>query len=121
MPIILTDADKRKLVGVDARLVTVVYHVAERTDIPFIVVEGVRTLARQRDLLKQRKTKTLKSNHVIGRAVDCAPRSVLGKVPWPYEDFRPLVDCAKQVSVELGIAMEFGFDWGWDAPHWELK
>ena len=34
MPIILTDADKRKLVGVDARLVTVVYRVAERTDIP---------------------------------------------------------------------------------------
>ena len=88
MPIILTDADKRKLVGVDARLVTVVYRVAERTDIPFIVVEGVRTLARQRDLLKQRKTKTLKSNHLIGRAVDCAPRSVLGKVPWPYEGFR---------------------------------
>ena len=69
----LTRADERKLVGLNKNLVALVRRVALVTPVPFIVVEGIRTKARQRELFAQRKTKTLNSKHIIGRAVDCAP------------------------------------------------
>ena len=116
----LTSADERKLVGVNSRLVSVVRGVALIAPVRFKVVEGMRTMTRQRQLLKEGKTKTLSSKHLIGRAVDIAP-IVDGKVSWDWKHFTPLVSCARAVSADLGVPLVFGYDWGWDAPHWEMK
>lgn len=117
----LTRADERKLIGVNARLVAVVRLVAAR-GVHFTVAEGLRTKERQRWLFKQKKTKTLNSRHLIGRAVDCYP---LGVKPahrdWLREDFTELVQAAKTAAADLKVDLEFGYDWGWDAPHWEMK
>ena len=121
MPVILTNADKRKLVGVNPVLVAVVEEVARRYDRRFVVIEGLRSQERQLELLRRRKTKTLFSKHQVGWAVDIAPYEVLGKDPWPWESFTPLVQCAKAVAADIGTPMNFGYDWGWDAPHWELR
>lgn len=120
MPHILSVADERKLVGVNRRLVGVVRLVAARSPSPFIVVEGVRTLQRQKVLYAERKTKTLQSRHLTGDAVDIAP-IVDGRVNWEWRFFTPLVDLARQAAKDTGTDMVFGYDWGWDAPHWELK
>lgn len=117
---VLTPADERKLVGLNKDLVAVVRLVALRSPMPFIVTEGLRTKARQRELFRQGKTKTLNSQHILGRAVDVAPL-VDRKVSWEWQHFTPLTDCAKECALHLGIPMTFGYDWGWDAPHWELK
>lgn len=116
----LTRADERKLVGLNKNLVALVRRVALVTPVPFVVVEGIRTKQRQRVLFAHGKSKTLNSKHIIGRAVDCAPL-VNGDVSWRWDDFTPLVECAKACALELSIPMTFGYDWGWDAPHWELK
>lgn len=118
-PFQLTDADKRKLVGVNYRLVAVVNRVALVTPKPFAVIEGVRSLARQRQLVKQGASKTLNSKHLTGRAVDIVPL-VNGKISWDWKHYEPIVKTAKAVSADMGVPMIFGFDWGWDAPHWEL-
>ena len=86
----------------------------------FMIVEGVRTEERQRQLFREGKSKTLRSKHLSGRAVDIAP-IVDGKVSWNWKDFAPLINCAKAVAAEQRVDMEFGFDWGWDAPHLELR
>lgn len=118
---VLSQASERALAGVDARLVAVVRAVAA-TGIRFNVSEGRRTLARQRLLFKQKKTKTLRSKHLTGHAVDCYP---LGVKPagrhWQRRDFVALVAAAKAAAQRLGVPMEFGHDWGWDSPHWEIK
>ena len=116
----LTGADERKLVGVDSRLVNVVRLLAQVSPVPFMVVEGMRMEQRQRQLFRERKTKTLDSKHLRGRAVDIAPL-VDGKVSWEWKDFAPLIKAAKECSMSLGVPMTFGYDWGWDAPHMELK
>lgn len=116
----LTGADERKLVGVNARLVHVVRLVAIHSPVRFAVIEGVRTKERQRMLVAAKKSKTMNSKHLIGRAVDCAP-IVDGVISWKWEHFTPLVDCAKEMSRAVQIGMVFGYDWGWDAPHWELE
>lgn len=117
----LSPASERALVGVDARLVAVVRAVAA-TGLRFNVAEGRRTLARQRVLFREKKTKTLRSKHLTGHAVDCYP---LGVKPasrdWERRDFVALVNAAKAEAVRLGVPMEFGHDWGWDSPHWEIK
>lgn len=116
----LSDADERKLVGVDPRLVRVVRRVALLVDQPFRVTEGVRTLQRQKQLYKEKKTKTLNSKHLTGRAVDVAPL-VNGVPSYDWAQYKRLVAVAKQVAKETETPMAFGYDWGWDAPHWELK
>lgn len=119
MALELTDADKRKLAGVDPRLVNVIEKLAKRSPVPFMVTEGVRTLARQHELYAQKKTKTLKSKHLTGRAVDIVPL-VAGKPVWSWKLYTPLIKAAKEIAVAEGLRMQFGYDWGWDAPHLEL-
>lgn len=120
MATVLTAADERKLVGVAAPLVAVVRRVALTYSGRFIVVEGLRSKARQKELFRVGKSRTLNSKHLVGRAVDVAP--LLGKsVSWNWDDFTPLVEAAKACASQLGVPMNFGYDWGWDAPHWELE
>lgn len=116
----LTRADERKLVGLSPSLVAVVRHVAASYDGRFIIVEGKRSMVRQRELYRTGKSRTLNSKHLIGHALDVAP--MLGDaVSWNWDDFTPLVEAAKRSASALGVPMIFGYDWGWDAPHWELK
>ena len=119
-PFALTDADKRKLVGVDPRLVDLINRLAKVTPKPFMVVEGRRSLARQRELLKKGATKTLNSKHLVGRAVDIAPLHN-GRVSWEWKHFTPVINAAKAVGADMRLSLTFGYDWGWDAPHMELK
>lgn len=116
----LTGADKRKLVGVDARLVAVIETLAQRSPVRFMVVEGLRSHERQAALVAEGKSKTLKSKHLTGDAVDIAPL-VGGRASWKWSDFTPLIKAAKEVAAEHGVALTFGYDWGWDAPHIEIK
>lgn len=118
----LRKADIDKLVGVDQRLQAVVFRVAFLAERPFLISEGLRTPERQRLLYAQKKTKTLNSKHIIGHAVDCYPTdTAYSKIAQRRDEFTWLVDLARVVSHEMRIPMTFGYDWGWDAPHWELK
>lgn len=107
------------LVGVDARLVQLAERLADVSPIQFKITEGVRTKRRQHRLYAEKKTKTLRSKHLTGHAIDVAP-VVQGKVSWEWKHFTPLIRTAKQVAADMGLAMKFGYDWGWDAPHMEL-
>lgn len=119
MAFTLTDADRGNLVGVDARLVQLAERLAEISPIPFKITEGVRTLARQQQLYAEKKTKTLKSKHLTGMAIDIVP-IVQGRVSWQWKHYTPLIKTAKQVARDMGLRVKFGYDWGWDAPHLEL-
>lgn len=116
----LTDADKLALVGVDARLVELLERLAARTPIQFMVTEGVRSAERQRQLYAEKKTKTLKSRHLTGHAVDIVPL-VAGKLSWQWKHYTPLIKTAKAIAAELPTRFVFGYDWGWDAPHIEIR
>lgn len=117
----LTERDKKALEGVHPDLVRVVHRLATFSPIGFRVLEGLRTPARQRELVASGASKTLDSRHLTGHAVDLAPldgRTV--SWAWPlYYRFAPLV---KQAARFEGVPLEWGGDW-WsftDGPHWQL-
>lgn len=119
----LTAADERKLVGVAAPLVAVVRRAALLSPQRFMVVEGVRSKARQKELVKKGASQTMHSKHLVGRAVDLAPLNRDGTPSWDWRLYHPLAKHVKQAAAELGVAVTWGGDWKSfkDGPHWELK
>jgi peptidoglycan L-alanyl-D-glutamate endopeptidase CwlK len=59
-----------RLAGVHPDLVAVVHRAISRTEVDFAVLEGLRTEARQRQLVKAGASKTMNSRHLTGHAVD---------------------------------------------------
>lgn len=109
-----------KMKGVDERLVRVVelaYSISPRK---FKVTEGLRTPERQKLLFAEKKTKTLKSKHLLGKAVDIVIILDTG-ITWDMKYYKEVAGYMKQAAKQLNVQIECGADWGWDGPHIELK
>lgn len=87
----------------------------------FIVTEGVRTLERQKLLVASCASKTLKSRHLTGHAVDLAAL-VGGEVRWDWPLYAILAQAMKEAARAEYIAIEWGGDWRTfrDGPHFQL-
>lgn len=118
---IFGQASESNLIGVHPDLVKVVRRALELTPIDFKVIEGRRTLERQRELVKDGASQTLNSRHLTGHAVDIVPLPD-GKVSWEWKYFYPMADAMKQAAAELGITVEWGGNWTTfkDGPHFQL-
>lgn len=134
MTFALSKTSLARLDGVDPRLVAIVKRAIQISTVDFMVVEGVRTLARQRELYAQGRTKpgkvvtwTLKSKHIEGRAVDLLP------APYDWKDpkgFDAVIRAMMEAAGELGVGVRSGADWNQngrlrekgeaDSPHFEL-
>lgn len=115
-----------RLSGVHPDLVRVVQRAIKISSVDFTVVEGVRTLARQRELFSQGASKTLNSRHIpgadgFGKAVDLAPW-VGGTVRWDWPLYHPLAKAMKEAARIEGVPIVWGGDWKTfkDGPHFEL-
>lgn len=139
-----------RLATVHPKLRQVVHRALELSPIDFMVLEGIRTPERQRELYGQGRTTaqctaagisvkyakphlqkvtwTLNSNHFTGRAVDL--------VPWPVDwrdlaKFDAIAKAMFAAAKELGIGIRWGADWDQDgnprekgetdSPHFELE
>lgn len=117
-----------RLKGVHPDLRKVADEVLQRAPWPLRVTEGLRTLERQKQLVAMKFSKTMNSRHLTGHAIDIVPYVDLdrdGKVEteelYNKEGFKVLVPLAKQVAEEMSVPITWGYDWGWDMPHWELN
>lgn len=104
----------------------VILRAAELSDVKFTVTDGVRTMAEQLEHFRKGNSKTTKSRHLTGHAVDLLAFKN-GKDAWQLPEanqvaaFRPVADAVKVAASELGVPIEWGYDlWGWDAPHFQL-
>ena len=109
----------KNLSGVHPDLVAVVNRAVEITKQDFTVIEGMRDISRQRQLVKSGASTTMNSRHLTGHAVDIAP----WPISWEWEDFYPIEEAMKLAADELGIDLEWGGDWKSfkDGPHWQLS
>jgi peptidoglycan LD-endopeptidase CwlK len=110
-----------RLRGVHPDLVKVVHLAIQKTDTDFTVLEGVRTLARQRELLERGASQTMKSRHLTGHAVDLGAL-IYGTVRWDWPLYHRIASAMKLSAVELEIPLEWGGDWERfpDGPHFQL-
>jgi peptidoglycan L-alanyl-D-glutamate endopeptidase CwlK len=107
--------------GVHPDLVKVVMRAIEISEVDFTVLEGVRLLARQKQLVAQGASKTMKSRHLTGHAVDLGAW-VGGRVAWDWPLYYKIAKAMKQAAAELNQPIEWGGDWRTfkDGPHWQL-
>ena len=119
MPFKLSSRSLKALEGVHPDLVAVVKRAIQITPVDFVVIEGVRTIERQRELFKAGASRTMKSRHLTGHAVDLAVW--IGTVRWEMPPYQRLAVAVKAAAADVGVPIEWGYDlWGWDAPHWQL-
>jgi hypothetical protein len=113
---------ERNLVGVHDDLVRVMRHAIRTTKIDFVIIEGLRTLERQKQLLASGASRTLKSRHLHGFAVDIAPIGHDGKISWSWNLYAPLAQAVKKAANQESVMITWGGDWRSfkDGPHWEL-
>lgn len=117
----LSEQSEKNLIGVHPDLVLVVREAIKTTDIDFKVIEGLRTLERQKELFKIGASQTMNSRHLTGHAVDFAAL-YKNKVTWDWSIYYILGDCVKAAAQRLSIPIEWGGDWKLfkDAVHFQL-
>lgn len=117
----LSQRSRDKLKGVHPDLVKVIEKAIEISPLDFVVIEGLRTLDRQKQLVAKGASKTLNSRHLTGHAVDIAP-IVDGEVRWDWPLYDALAPAVKQAANELNVPIVWGGDWKSfrDGPHFEL-
>ena len=118
---VLDFVSERRLIGVHPDLVRVVRLAHERSPVSFRITEGLRTKARQAELVKAGASQTMNSRHLTGHAVDVVAM-VAGKVRWDWPLYPQIAAAFKQAAEELGIPIIWGGDWKSlrDGPHFEL-
>jgi peptidoglycan LD-endopeptidase CwlK len=114
-------ASASRLASVHPDLARVARSALATSRVDFMVTEGVRSAERQALLKKQGATRTLKSRHLTGHAIDLAP-IVDGRVRWDWPLFRLIADAMKAAAAREGVSIVWGGDWKTfkDGPHFEL-
>jgi len=117
----LSQRSSLNLTGVHPDLVKVVMRALEISPLDFTVIEGLRTIKRQQELFASGASKTMKSRHIHGFAVDVAPL-VAGSIRWDWPLYDRLIVAFKQAAKDVSVKAEFGYDWKSfkDAPHIQL-
>mgnify|MGYP000914703233 CR=1 FL=1 len=115
-----------RLTGVHPDLVKVVKRAEGMMPWDIMILEGVRTVERQRELVKQGASRTMNSRHIPGidglaKAFDCAPAPA-GKPSWAWPLYHILAQHMKAAADEMRQVIEWGGDWPSfkDGPHWQL-
>ena len=99
-----------RLEGVDERLVTVVKHAITATKTDFGVIQGMRTLEQQKELVAKGASQTMKSKHLTGHAVDLMAY-INGRGSWELNLYDDIADAMKQAATELGVPLLWGAAW----------
>ena len=134
---------KNNLKGVHPSLIKLINEAIKETPVDFTITSGVRTLAEQKALYAQGRTKPgcivtkadgvkNKSNHQVkadgyGHAIDLCPY-VDGEMDWNDEsNFKIIAAHIKATANCMGIKITWGGDWTEqkqgivDLPHFELR
>lgn len=121
MGFVLSRRSLDRLTGVHPDLVAVVQRAITISDVDFAVLEGVRSQARQQQLLAAGASQTMRSRHLTGHAVDLGA-IVAGDVRWDWPLYDRIAIAVKTAAADLKIPVEWGGDWKRfkDGPHYQL-
>jgi len=117
----LSAASKSKLLGVHSDLCAVVEECIKITPVDFKVLEGVRSIERQKLLVASGASSTMNSRHITGHAVDLGALED-GKVVWHWPLYFKIAEAMLASGKKLGVPVEAGAYWKKfpDGPHFQL-
>lgn len=119
----------KNLTGVHPDLRRVLDRALQESPVDFVITEGLRTLARQRELVRIGASKTLNSRHLTGHAVDLYAWVDLdtdGVVEFVEMAsprlLKQIADAVKGAAKAENVPVVWGGDWRTfkDMPHFEL-
>jgi peptidoglycan LD-endopeptidase CwlK len=106
----LSKRSRDALVGVNPQLVQVVERAIQFTKVDFAVTEGVRTLAKQKELVAKGASQTMDSKHLTGQAVDLV--AFIGpRVSWELSLYDEIADAMKVAAQERNLPLRWGAAW----------
>jgi len=123
-----TATSRNRLLRVHADLQRLMNEAEKTSPIPFQIAQGLRTIAEQRELYAQGRTKPgkivtwkMQSKHLTGDAVDVAI-IIGGKYIVNPVQYDLLAKHILATAARLGIAVTWGGEWKRkDRPHYERK
>ena len=112
---------KMRLNGVHPDLVKVVERAIQNSTVDFTVIEGVRSVERQKALYEAGASQTMNSRHLTGHAVDLGAW-VDNQLDWSWPLYPRIAGAMKLAAKDLGVPLEWGGDWVSfkDGPHFQL-
>ena len=109
----------KALTGIHPDLRKVCDRAIQICPIEFVITEGKRSIQQQRIYVCEGKSRTMKSRHLTGHAVD-----FVNSDDFSYNEkkMRTIADAFKKAAKELNISIRWGGDWKSfvDTPHIEL-
>ena len=99
-----------KMEGVNPIMVAVVKRAIELTTVDFGVTEGLRSEARQRELVNAGRSQTMSSKHLTGTAVDLVAY-VGSDVAWELNLYDDIADAMQSAAIEIGTGLCWGAAW----------
>jgi len=99
-----------RMEGVDERLVAVAKAAIGHTETDFGVICGLRTIEEQRELFNKGASKTMKSKHIDGNALDLMAY-VGSRGSWEIKLYFDIADAVKEAAIDVGVAMRWGAAW----------
>jgi peptidoglycan L-alanyl-D-glutamate endopeptidase CwlK len=102
-----------ELIGVKKELVRCVELAITMTTQDFTVYDGIRSIEEQKKHVANGTSKTLKSKHLDGLAVDLVPW-VGGKPVWDWSRIYPIAKAMDDAATKLGYADKIRWGGAWD-------
>jgi peptidoglycan L-alanyl-D-glutamate endopeptidase CwlK len=98
------------LVGVKPILAEITHHALALSAVDFAVIEGVRTLERQKKLFEDGASQTMQSKHLDGSAVDLM--AYIGdRASWEIAFYDEIAEAMRMAARERGVALRWGAAW----------
>lgn len=116
-----SERSEKNLIGVHPDLVRVARLALMHSPIDFAVIEGVRTLKKQAQLVEAGASQTMNSRHITGHAIDVMAY-VGGKGRWDWPLYERIAASFNLAAADLNIPIVWGGSWRTlrDGPHYEL-
>ncbi len=96
--------------GVNPKLVEVVQHAIKVTKVDFAVIEGLRTVERQKELVARGASQTMKSKHLEGLAVDLMA-FLDSRGSWELNLYDDIADSMKEGAIKVDVGLRWGAAW----------
>ena len=106
----LSERSLGKLEGVNDNMKLVVMKAITLTTIDFGVICGIRSQAEQEELVAKGASKTMKSRHLTGDAVDLMCY-IGSRGSWELNLYDDVADAMKQAAQDEGVGIRWGAAW----------
>ncbi|MEY2686295.1 MAG: hypothetical protein RL375_493 [Pseudomonadota bacterium] len=109
------------LTGVRPELIVIVSRALWLSPVDLVVLEGLRTKERQAAMVASGASRTHRSRHLTGHAIDLGA-IVDGVIRWDWPLYEHIAVAMKRSAEELKVPLEWGGDWSTfkDGPHFQL-